>query len=178
MVSGSFNILLLVLFALMVVASAGGTRKLLVKQEYMVDDISGDARFNSMKTSHMNAQVDSQMFKKNERNFLNMNQFPEQNHKRSKKEESKEFVDVENGVPKLISTDDHGHKPPIHNLKPTDYDRSKPPIHNHKPTDYDRSKPPIHNYKPTDYDRNSPINNYKPKDYERKPPIKNHKLTD
>ncbi|XP_055805624.1 uncharacterized protein LOC129874372 [Solanum dulcamara] len=95
------------------IAFAGGIRKML-KQEQMADDISvtGDAEFDSMKTPHMNAQVDSQILKKN--------------HERSKKEESNEFVDVDDEIAKLMNKDYSGKSKPR---------RSKPPINNHKPTD-------------------------------------------
>ncbi|KAM3363665.1 hypothetical protein P3S68_018519 [Capsicum galapagoense] len=118
MVSLNFNILLVLVIALMFIASAGGIRKIPVKQEQMVDDISGDAAFDSMKTSHKNAQVDSQMVKKNKRSPLGTNHFPEQNHERSKIEESKEFANAEDEVAELMSKDYTGNlrrKPPIHN---------------------------------------------------------------
>ncbi|KAK4712339.1 hypothetical protein R3W88_006852 [Solanum pinnatisectum] len=91
-----------------IIASAGGIRKMLVYQF----SVKGDGEFDSMKTSHVNAQVDSQIFKKN--------------HERSKKEESKEFVDVEDEIAKLLTKDYIGRSKPR---------RSKPPINNHKPTD-------------------------------------------
>ncbi|MCD7471651.1 hypothetical protein HAX54_012236 [Datura stramonium] len=114
-----------------IIASAGGIRKMLVykfsikvvKQDQMADDISvtGDAAFDSMKTSHMNVQVDSQILKKKARKI----HFPEQKHEKSKKEESKGFVAAEDEVAKLMSQDYGGKNGP----------RRKPPINNHKPTD-------------------------------------------
>ncbi|KAG5624107.1 hypothetical protein H5410_009325 [Solanum commersonii] len=91
-----------------IIASAAGIRKMLVYQF----SVKGDAGFDSMKTSHMNAQVYSQIFEKN--------------HERGKKEESKEFVDVEDEIAKLLTKDYIGRSKPR---------RSKPPINNHKPTD-------------------------------------------
>ncbi|KAK6798547.1 hypothetical protein RDI58_006250 [Solanum bulbocastanum] len=91
-----------------IIASAGGIRKMLVYQF----SVKGAAGFDSVKTSHMNAQVDSQIFEKN--------------HERGKKEESKEFVDVEDEIAKLLTKDYIGRSKPR---------RSKPPINNHKPTD-------------------------------------------
>ncbi|CAN4082737.1 unnamed protein product [Withania somnifera] len=116
-----------------IIASAGGIRKMLfyqfsskvVKQEQIADDISvtEDAAFDSMKTSRI--QVDSQIFKKKGRNILGTIYFSEQNHERSKKEESKKIVDAEDVVAKLMSKDYGGKVGP----------RRKPPINNHKPTD-------------------------------------------
>ncbi|KAF3647264.1 putative leucine-rich repeat receptor-like serine/threonine-protein kinase-like [Capsicum annuum] len=106
-----------------IIASVGGIRKMLVKQEHMVDDISvtGDATFDSMKTS----QVDTEILKKNARNSLGVINFSEQNLERSKKEESKKFADAEDEVAKLMNKDYTGRNEP----------RRKPPINNHKPTD-------------------------------------------
>ncbi|KAM3286372.1 putative protein isoform X2 [Capsicum chacoense] len=106
-----------------IIASVGGIRKMLVKQEHMVDDISvtGDATFDSMK----NTQVDSEILKKNARNSLGVINFSEQNLERSKKEESKKFADAEDEVAKLMNKDYTGRNVP----------RRKPPINNHKPTD-------------------------------------------
>ncbi|XP_015063519.1 uncharacterized protein LOC107008842 [Solanum pennellii] len=88
-----------------IVASAGGIRKMLVYQF----SVKGDAGFDSMKTSHVNVQADIK-----------------KNHERGKKEESKEFVDVEDEITKLLTKDYSGRSKPR---------RSKPPINNHKPTD-------------------------------------------
>uniref|UniRef100_M0ZM89 Uncharacterized protein n=1 Tax=Solanum tuberosum TaxID=4113 RepID=M0ZM89_SOLTU len=65
-------------------------------------------KFTSMQNDH----VDSQIFEKN--------------HERGKKEESKELVDVEDEIAKLLTKDYIGRSKPR---------RSKPPINNHKPTD-------------------------------------------
>ncbi|TMX03787.1 hypothetical protein EJD97_014191 [Solanum chilense] len=88
-----------------IVASAGGIRKMLVYQF----SVKGDAGFDSMKTSHMNVQADIK-----------------KNHEIGKNEESKEFVDVEDEITKLLTKDYSGRSKPR---------RSKPPINNHKPTD-------------------------------------------
>lgn len=88
-----------------IVASAGGIRKMLVYQF----SVKGDAGFDSKKTSHMNVQADIK-----------------KNHEIGKKEESKEFVDVEDEITKLLTKDYSGRSKPR---------RSKPPINNHKPTD-------------------------------------------
>ncbi|PHT91660.1 hypothetical protein T459_06773 [Capsicum annuum] len=87
-----------------IIASVGGIRKMLVKQEHMVD---------------------TEILKKNARNSLGVINFSEQNLERSKKEESKKFADAEDEVAKLMNKDYTGRneprrKPPINNHKPTD----------------------------------------------------------
>ncbi|PHT57007.1 hypothetical protein CQW23_05493 [Capsicum baccatum] len=87
-----------------IIASVGGIRKMLVKQEHMVD---------------------SEILKKNAQNSLGVINFSEQNLERSKKEESKKFADAEDEVAKLMNKDYTGRnvprrKPPINNHKPTD----------------------------------------------------------
>ncbi|KAM3286373.1 hypothetical protein P3S67_025172 [Capsicum chacoense] len=116
MVSYRFTIQLVLVIALMLVASA---RKIPVKPQRMVDDNSGDAAFDSMKTPHMNTQVDNQMVKKNKRSPLGTNHLPEQNNERSKTDESMEFVDAEDEVAELMNKDYTGSKrgrvPPSNN---------------------------------------------------------------
>ncbi|KAJ8567160.1 hypothetical protein K7X08_019368 [Anisodus acutangulus] len=88
-----------------IIGSAGGIRKMLVHQFSVVVT---NAALDSKKGSHMNARVDRQILEKN-----------------TMKEESKELVDVEDEVAKLMSKDYSGRSGP----------RRKPPINNHKPTD-------------------------------------------
>ncbi|XP_059294845.1 uncharacterized protein LOC132047885 [Lycium ferocissimum] len=105
-----------------IIGSSGGIRKMLVYQ--FSGKVVKQEHIAYGRASHMNAdQVDSQIFEKNTRNSQGTVHFlDQQNHERSKKEESKEYVYAEDEVAKLMSRDYSERSGP----------RRKPPINNHK----------------------------------------------